>query len=173
MAKGKGTHFKRWDGTKFDRICNLKSITPPSRSKEDIEEDECLDTEPCCDTDANKTTDYKRYAPGQKELGELSVTTSYDPSCELTCNGHLHFETDFDNCTATFWAICFPNGVVKLYHGYVKEEAVSDIEPSEDMQAEITIMPSGCFVGCYTSLEKAEEAIADSGIVAPQNNWTN
>ncbi len=173
MAKGKGTYLKRWSGTEFSKICDLKSITPPSRSKEDVEEDECLDDEPCCEDGSLKSTDYKRYAPGQKELGELSVTVKFDPTCEETCKNHHYFSSDFDDCTATFWAICFPNGAVRMYHVYVKEESIGDIEPSEDMEAEFTLMPTGCFYGCFESLEKAEEAIPDIGITAPQNNWVN
>ncbi|WP_165311051.1 phage tail tube protein [Vibrio ziniensis] len=91
--------------TKWDRLANVKEITPGEITVED-EDDTYLDDAEAAWT---KTT------PGQKSAGDTTVVLAWKPG-EALQQGLI---TDVDNDTVTIYRTKFPNGTVDAFRGYI------------------------------------------------------
>lgn len=164
--KGNCTKLSRYNGTDTDLIKGRVSITDPERSREVIEKDITLD----CDASGGSKTQEK--SPGTQTIGDLQVEVIYNPVVPdavgppVITNDHNHhlFDDDFENETATWWLIEYPNaqGTGILVHAFVQNLSSVEITPDEDVKRTFTLVPTGAEGGFLKVNDVASYAIPAS-----------
>ena len=174
--KGNCTKLHRWEGTGLELIKGRVSITDPERSRETIEKDLLLD----CDASGGSGTQQK--SPGTEMIGDLQVEVIYNPvvpddteTPEIT-NDHNHhlFEDDFDNETATFWLIEYPNseGTGIWVHAFVQNLSAVEVTPNEDVKRTFTLVPTGVSGGYIKVNDAANYALGPDAPDAPVDYYS-
>lgn len=128
-AVGLGSKFQIKSGTTYTDIAMVSSITPPQISVDDVEIE-----------DIDPVDGYKRYLPGLKDGGEVTVTLNFDPAD----TGQTSLADKLEAQTIEDFRIVYPNGTdAWSFKGYVKGYAPQDLGASDVMQVEVTIKVTG------------------------------
>jgi|DEB0MinimDraft_6_1074348.scaffolds.fasta_scaffold65493_1 hypothetical protein len=171
--KGNCSKLHRWDGSALALIKDRVSLTDPERTREIIEKDLTLD----CDGSGGSGTQEK--SPGTETIGDIQIEVIYDPAIpevgppEIT-NDHNHdlIVTDFDNETATFWLIEYPDGTGVAIHAFVSEVGSAEITPNEEIKKTFTITPTGAEGGFIRSNDIVNETLPATP-AAPVNYYSS
>jgi len=133
MAETTGLRTKFYrseNGTTWEEIAQVASITPPQPEREVAEVDEL-----------NPPGDVRKKLPGIIDPGEVTVTLNFDPTNE----GHLDLEQDFRDGAAMHYRIKLPNDWGWTFQGIVTSYAPQEIASGDVVQAEVTITLSGVY----------------------------
>lgn len=141
-TKGAGATFWRLSGEpkteiseedifndeKWNRISQLKELTPGEITVEDEEDNYLDDDEP----EWTKTT------PGQKTAGEVNITIAWKPG-EIE---QKQLANDLDKSVVTFYRAKYPNGTCDVWYGYVNKLGKA-IAIKDKMTRTVSIKPVG------------------------------
>lgn len=171
--KGNCTKIHRWDGAALALIKDRVSLTDPERTREIIEKELTLD----CDASGGSGTQEK--SPGTQNIGDISLEVILDPAIpdagppEITNDSnHNLLEEDFDNETATFWLIEYPDGTGVAIHAFVSGLGSVEITPNEEIKRTFTLTPTGASGGYIRSNDIINETLPASP-AAPVNYYSS
>lgn len=125
---GLGTVLARHNGTTFQDVGQVVSVTPPGATLDDIET-----------TDLGNTDGVKSFVPGLVDPGELQFTVRFDPED----TGHQALQDDAYSRATRQWKVTFPSGETLTMSGYVKGFEIQEIQPGELIEAQVTIKVTG------------------------------
>lgn len=165
--KANCVELQRYNGTGWDLIGQKTNITKGSRDKESIESEDVLD---CIDG----TVRPKQYEPGQKTLGEWSVSVVLNHDVDDT-NPEFHhlLIDDYESDTATFYKIKHADGSGYITHAWVKTEGDESYDANENLIVEFTLQPTGAIKGGHIRSNDVDTETLPVGITAPQANYTH
>lgn len=129
--------YRSVDGTTFEEIAQVASITPPQPEREVAEVDEL-----------DPPGGIRKKLAGIIDPGEVSLTLNFDPENQ----GHLDLEQDFRDGVARHYRIVLPNNYGWTFQGIVTSYAPQEISSGEVVQVEVTIALTGVYqLGQITS----------------------
>lgn len=107
-----GTRFQRNSGTEWVDISQFKDITPPAKSRTEIETT-TIDQYDGTDPDLHKT-----YVGGLIDGGTVSLDTIFDPD---TLSNQRILEADIEAAEPVEYRIVYINGMMRQFFGVLKE----------------------------------------------------
>lgn len=124
---GVGTLFRRWDGSNWDNIAEINSITGPGMSRDTIDV-----------TSLDSTAGYREFITGFRNPGTVTLSMNFTRSTYDT------MKTDFESDTAQNYEIVLPDdeNTTLEFEGLVTELPLT-IPPDDKVTADVTIQVSG------------------------------
>lgn len=124
---GVGTEFRRWDGTAWEQIAEVNSISGPSMSRETIDV-----------TSLDSSGGYREFITGFRDAGTLQLTMNFTSSTLTT------MKTDFESATAQNYEIVLPDTSTTTleFEGLVTDLPM-EISPDDKITLTVTIKITG------------------------------
>ena len=124
---GHGSKLQRWNGTAFEDVANVVSISGPGYAKDTLET-----------TDLQSTDKYRTYIGGLKDAGEASFTLNYATA------QYAKLQTDFEDADPVPYKIILSDtaGTSFEFAGIVTAVPL-EIPFDEKITAEVTIKITG------------------------------
>lgn len=130
-AAGVGTRFRRWNGSSFDDIAEVNSITGPGMTRDTIDV-----------TSLDSIGGYREFITGFRNPGTVTLAMNFT----VATFDLMH--TDFESNTAVNYEILLPTEAGDYsfeFEGLVTELPLT-IPPDDKITADVTIQISGAVV---------------------------
>ncbi len=126
-VSGVGTVFNRWNGSEWEALAEVNSITGPSMTRNFIDV-----------TSLDSTGGYREFITGFRDAGTISLAMNFTA---VTYNA---MKTDFENAAAQNYEIVLPDDdhITLEFEGLVTELPLS-IPTDDKITADITIKITG------------------------------
>ena len=124
---GKGTAFQRWNGSEWEAIAQINSISGPSMSRETVDV-----------TTLDSPGGYRKFIPSLKDAGEISLSMNFD------INTYELMKDDFEDDDLQEYQIVLPDAdsTTLRFSGMVTGLPL-DIPLDDKITADVTIKISG------------------------------
>lgn len=122
---GVGSKFRRWNGTAWVAIAEVKSISGPTMSREMIDV-----------TSLDSTGGYREFIPSFRDGGTITLSINY------TYTGYKLLKQDFQSDELVNYEIILADGTSIEFSGYVQDLPIT-VKFDDAVTSEITIKVSG------------------------------
>lgn len=124
---GVGTLFRRWNGSAFENISEVNSITGPSKTRDTIDV-----------TSLDSVGGYREHIPGFRDGGQVQLNMNFTRATYDKMN------TDYESSALGYYQIVLPDTEHTTFDfaGFVTELPLS-ISADDKITADVTIKVSG------------------------------
>jgi predicted secreted protein len=122
---GIGSKFRRWSGSAWVAIAEVKSISGPSMTRETIDV-----------TNLDSTGGYREFIPSVRDGGTITLSMNF------TYAGYVIMKQDFQSDDIVNYEILLSDGTSIEFSGYVQDLPL-DVKFDDAVTSEVTIKISG------------------------------